>query len=368
MIIISTAKNKLDAVVNIKFNTRCRFSPIGLDIGSSLIKLIQLKSKRGQLTVHCQAAALTPPGTFRKGRIYETRPLIKLLRQICNQYPWYQNNAVLSFNYPAYYWRLIQLPPLKKTAQAKAMRWAVEKYFPLNFQDAVYDFHAVNPLPAEQNGSQTYLLIAASRTDCNRYTDTVYRAGFYPAALEIVPVALLRSQYCSYAVHPEITNALCMLLDIGTYSSSLLITRNGIYQFLRILKIGTAHFCHSVNHSFSTQIQHTNRIVFGSGSLAERGIRSTAQQLVDYAAQSLAYWHDRAGSDPDQPVRIKLCGGGALIPGLLDSFRQQLNCSSIPDKSFTDTNKPHPVSHATKNRLEPLFATAYGLAVRNWIR
>jgi len=332
--------------------------------------MIQLKNSRGRLELLSRAIIPTPVAAIEDGKITDPRQLIGALSQLKQKYRWHSNRINLCLGSQAFYIRRVKLPPLSDNETAKAMRWEIERHFPLTAEEAVLDYCPLNNNP--HPSAREYLLAAAPKETADSYADLVESAGFRLQALEILPLSLLRSYLNSEKTNHSKTdskNAPCrVLLDFGFKDSSILITRGSEYQLYRSLKTGIDHFCRTAIKGGCKDFQAAQRKIYARGTLAEKGLMEVADQLTSKIIQSFNYYTE--DSSPSELVlhSLDICGGGAFIPGLATYLEQKTAIRPSlynPLSSFTGSS----LSRQPETfREEAFFPAAHGLALRGWIK
>jgi type IV pilus assembly protein PilM len=351
-----------------KINCRSRYSPIGLDLGSSRIKMIQLRSSGKKLYLHQIASVSTPGGSVKNGLISDPGPLIETLTKLRTEQRWHHRRVSIALSPPVYYLRRVNLPPMSDSETSKAMRWEVEKHFPIEADKAVFDyFPAATNIP-DRSSPKDYILAAADGAVADAYTYAVMEAGLFPASLEILPLSLLRSFTFSEAYMGGVKTPCRLVLDIGFLHSSLLIVQGNNYHFSRNIKLGVYNFCRAIQDAGGLEFKKSLKLLYSPGTLVDKGLTREAGLLAVKIAQSTAYALEQAKQHETEPGEILLCGGGALIPGLPAYIKQNLSLRPVLFNPLPE-NLSIPIEH---NRvLKPegaLFAAALGLALRGWLR
>lgn len=270
----------------------------------------------------------------------------------------------------ACYMRMLTLPPLKKRELKQALFWEARKHLPFNPEDAVISYLPVDTKPNLEGQAQRYLLAATLKETANLYTGLALQAGFKPVSLEPPATAWLRF----ISGRPPLTDmkaAACRLhIDCGYSTTTLLLTVNGRYSYHRFLHLGIYHFCRAASPGKISDLNEALRIVYDRRSLPEKGLLAEAEKLARGIGESLAYWSDLNRDIQLKPGTMELSGGGLLIPGLVSYLQHNLGLKPHFFDPFR-ANGTHPgeqIPGHRGDRLDLLFATAHGLALRGWLR
>ncbi len=357
---------------SVTFKSRGSYSPIGLDIGSGAIKMIQLKLTSGRIAINNATLLKTPPQSVNNGEVTDPELISSLLAGLKKKDRWFGRKINLSLNPPVFYLRRLKMPPMKRSELKSAMRLAVEKYFPLPVEELVFDY-CIAGNNRHQSDKECDYYLAAAPLDCAfSYTTAVEEAGFQAAALEIGPFSLLRFLNFNRPadMSPCNGNKLQLLADIGSAGTAFIVTGEGSLHYYRYFKTGFKDFLRAAAEKAETMGSGVGKILFSSASLAERGLLAPAEELAGQIIQSFTYWSDQSDrfnfQDNELPL-LWLCGGGAVIPEI-PAYLQ--NMTALPTRilnSFSGIPCRNGELSARVKKRNCLFSTALGLAFRGWL-
>lgn len=352
-----------------KLNFKSSLSPIGIDIGSAQIKIIQLQQKAGNLSLLSHAVIPTPTGAVFEGQISNPQKFSVKLKQLKKKLKLKGNLVNLCLGPEAHYLRLIVLPPLSKRDLQKTLPWEIEKHFPLKTKNAVYDCCPLSESKGSGNGSQKYILAAAEVETAVNLTRAAEKAGFKLLSLEVSPLSLLRVEALSPNGNPGGNGSSGKaLLDIGYRSSTLLLTGEGTLRYSRHLRIGVLDFLKEVADAKGISLTEAQRSIFGQGTLAAVSAMKSAELLAEQITGSIGYHLDRSGTGSIEPNLLVISGGGASIPGLIVFLQNKLSIKVEP-QLLPGFSGGRPDSRAAVPPINStIYATAFGLALRGWIR
>jgi type IV pilus assembly protein PilM len=340
---------------------RGRFSPIGLDIGSDRIKLLQLTRSGGAAAIYRQALFPAPAG----GPGCDPAALSETLKEIFRQARFRHNRVQLSIHSQAVTLRRISLPPLSPPEITRAMRWEAQKTLPFPPEEAVFDYAFVDSRTEQGKTVLDFVLAAVPKAVAEDYTGAAARAGLYPEAVEIAPLALRRAvEWCGATGPPPLRETL-LVVEVGAESSDLLVLHRGRYRFYRPINLGVNHFCQEAFPGQPAGDRSRQRLC-SAEPLSERGLAGTALNLARQIARSLEFYAYETEYPEKQCRGALLCGGGAMIQGLESFLTGELG---IQTARFDPLVPPYFKAGGGPETAEgPLFATALGLALRGWAR
>jgi len=312
--------------------------------------MIQYSSCKGNIDIHCLGLAFTPPGAISAGVLSNPDSLAIILQSMRKEYRWKGNNVSLTLGAQAYYTKPIHVPPMKAKELTRALKWEVEKYFPLQASETIHDYYQLDYINKPINDNINILLTAVKKETVKTYLSVLSAVGLKPAALEIAPLTLMRSARSSKAIRFLNKNTVQVLLDIGYSYSTLVLMKNSDYCYSRILKFGITDFFSSI---FQGK-QFTPEMI------------GTAAELAGQIKESLVYGLNQGGTVIGKPETIWLCGGGSYIPGLANYLQNSLSLIIKPLHRTIESGRFSENLFTDHKKHAPLFSMARGLALRGW--
>ncbi len=352
-----------------KFKYKSSTSPIGIDIGSAQVKIVQLQQRAGILSFITCVSSPTPEGTISEGRIKDPEKLSHKLSQLKKKLTLKDNRVNLCLGPEAHYLRIIALPPLSKKDLQKTLPWELEKHFPLKAVNAVYDCCPLIDKGTTGNGSISYILAAAETETANILTGVAVKAGFKPLSLEVTPLSLLRVEVLNQNGNlSKNGRSNIALLDIGYRSSTLLLIGSGELKYSRHLRLGVLDFLKEVSFVNDISLSEAERLIFQSTTLAVGNTIKSAELLLEQINSSIGHYLDQSGSGGAEPSFLAISGGGGTIPGLISYLQSKLSIK-VELRQLPALSVSKSISKAgALQTSSAIYATAFGLALRGWLR
>jgi len=352
-----------------KLNYKNATSPIGIDIGSSHIKIVQLQQQAGTLSFISRGSTPTPEGAVADGQISDPEKLSRKLALLQQKLQLRGNQANLCLGPESHYLRLIELPPLSKKDLHKTLPWEIEKHFPLKTVNAAYDCCLLDASRANGNGKSSYILAAAHTDTANQLTGVAEKAGYKPLSLEVNPLSLLRVETLNQNGNPTesgLSNK--ALLDIGYQNSTLLLIGSGILKYCRQLRVGVLDFLKEISFNSDLTLTEALRILYQTDVLVAGSPIKSAELLAEQISGSIGHYLDQSGTGGAEPSLLAVSGGGAAIPGLIDFLHSKLAIKVEQQrlKALAGNRSVNKIGIMQSDSA--IFATAFGLALRGWLR
>ena len=350
------------------------YSCIGLDIGSNLIKLVQLKRVRGRVSLYRCAAAPMPKGTMQGGVISDPEALAGALARLRLAQPWHWNRVILAPAPRHLILRRLSLPPFTSREMGRAIRWEAEKLLPMPLDQAVYDYARIEKRALRETTACDYLVAALPRAVVDSYTAVVSRAGFYPEAIEPAPFALQRSLL--FGVAPPEEPGAVLVINLGAAGTDLLIAARGRYRFYRYLNFGTSHLSLAAAPGLAGEAAPKSDEASSNPALTGDSLQKAAAALARQINRSLEYYAYETDYPEVNCRAAFLCGGGAAIPGLEELLGRELGLATRRlnplgklqscRRANLPVAKAEPECTMNVDAEGPLFCLALGLALRGW--
>src|SRR5437764_10297402 len=170
---------------------------LGLDIGSSSVKLVQLKeAKRGYLLEAFGVAAL-PPEAIVDGALMNSTAIVEAIRGLVAQYKLKNREAAIGVSGHSVIIKKISMPKMTQEELDESIQWEAEQYIPFDVKDVNIDTQILNP-EADAAGQMDVLLVAAKKDMINDYTSVCAEAGLAPSVVDVDAFAVQNAFEANY--------------------------------------------------------------------------------------------------------------------------------------------------------------------------
>lgn len=338
---------------------------IGLDIGSSAVRAVQLSGGRGSYTLDRLGQVLLPPGAVRDGEIVDGDAVVEALQILMSRYKFKGRKVALGVANQQVVVRQVDLPALPEDQMRESLPFQVQDYIPIPVDQAQLDFEILEEF-ANSDGTQMsrLLLVAAAREMVDRLLEVMRRAKLEPDLLDLDAFALLRA-----LVVPDPAAAQGgsgeMIVNVGSTVTNIVVHSGGVPRFVRILLMGGNGVTESLQNAFGIGWEQAEAIKSqpqAPGSQEAQLVAERAQRFIEEIRGSLDYY--RAQGDSIQVQRVVLSGGGAQLPGLPERLAEAVR---LP------VDRGHPMQNLQIGKVglapeqlaeaEPFLAVAVGLAM-----
>lgn len=298
-----------------------RRTAIGLDIGTSVVRAVELSYGRNGITLERFGQLVLPSGAVLDGQVVDADAVAGCLRKLWSATGLSHKAVVIGVANQRVIVRQLELPWLTRPELRASLPFQVQDLLPIPVDQAVLDFFPLEEL-TDGSGNRTLkgLLVAAARETVLANVRCAEQAGLRVDGVDLTPFAVLRALGRQTGAEVE-TEA---LIDIGARVTNIVVHSGGLPRFVRILLVGGQDVTDAVAEQLGVpapQAEVMKQQVGTQGfdeELADlaRTVSATSQDFVTEIRGSLDYY---AASNPGAPVeRIVVTGGGSRLEGILD--------------------------------------------------
>jgi type IV pilus assembly protein PilM len=344
-----------------------RRTAIGLDIGTSVVRAVELSFGRSGITLERFGQLVLPPDAVHDGQVVDGDAVAKALRKLWTATKLTHKQVVLGVANQRVIVRQLELPWLARNELAASLPFQVQDLLPMPVDQAVLDFFPVEDL-TDSSGARTLkgLLVAAARETVLANVRAAELAGLSVQAVDLTPFAVLRSLGRQTGAEVE-TEA---LIDIGARVTNIVVHSGGVPRFVRILLSGGQDVTDAVAEQLGVPVaqaevlkQQAGRVGFEEGLEDVAGsVATTAQDFVTEVRGSLDYY---AASNPAAPIeRLVVTGGGSRLDGILDRLAAAMRLPVIAGDPMASVRIGNTgLDDAQLQFVTPLAAVPVGLAL-----
>jgi type IV pilus assembly protein PilM len=326
-------------------------SLVGLDIGSSAVKAVELKPAGRGYRVAAYGSEQLPPDSIVDGAIIDghgirTKDVVASL----------SGNAVIV--------KKITLPTMSEAELAESIYWEAEQYIPFDIQDVNLDYQVLDG-GANANGTMEVLLVAAKKEKIADYTGVIAQAGRTAVVIDVDAFALQNAYEVNYGMEP---GAVVVLLNAGASATNINILNGEQSVFTRDVSIGGNAYTEALQRELSLPYEVADQLKRGesvdgvSFEDARPVLRAVTENVMLEIQKTFDFF--KATTSMDRIDRIVLCGGGSRVEGLVETLEERFGAPVEyldPFKTVTVDAAKLGVSAA---EAASTAAVAVGLALR----
>src|SRR5207248_1931258 len=144
---------------------------LGLDIGSSSVKLVQLKEAKRGYILEAFGVATLPPEAIVDGALMNSTAIVEAIRGLVTQYKLKNREAAIGVSGHSVIIKKISMPKMTQEELEESIQWEAEQYIPFDVKDVNIDVQILTPPEVDTGtGQMDVLLVAAKKDMINDYT------------------------------------------------------------------------------------------------------------------------------------------------------------------------------------------------------
>ena len=295
---------------------------VGLDVGSSAVKAVELKTAGKGFRVSAFGMQHVPPDSIVDGKIIDASAVAEAIRGIFEgNKAFTTRNVCASLSGNAVIVKKITLPVMTKSELDESIFWEAEQYIPFEIHDVNVDCQILDPgTGPESGGTMEVLLVAVKKEKIRDYSGVIALAGRTPVIVDVDAFALQNAYEVNYGLEP---GEVVVLLNAGASAINVNILQGDQSVFTRDIPIGGNAYTEAVQKDLDLGFDAAEQLKKGvpvDGATFEEA-RSVIREVTESVLLEIHKTFDffSAGSSA-QFDRIVLSGGASRI----DGFREML--------------------------------------------
>lgn len=339
---------------------------VGLDIGSSTIKMVELKEKKGgqyQL-VRLGVEPLSPEAIV-DGSIMDSSLVVDAIQKLTQQTGVKAQSFATSVSGHSVIIKKIQLPNMAPEELAESIQWEAEQHIPFDINDVRLDYVI---LSGDEPGrdDMDVLLVAVKREKVNDYVSVISQSGKNPVVVDVDAFALQNAYELNYDLDPLKNVA---LINMGAGVTNINIVARGQSVFWRDISFGGNQFTEGLQREFNLSFDQAELLKRGQavGPYGATDARKVLDAVSVEMANEIQKTFDFFGATSSEgPVdELILSGGCALTPNLQEVLRERFGVPTEMLNPFRRVQaKESDFNRDWLNTIAPMLAISVGLAIR----
>ena len=338
---------------------------LGLDIGSSSIKLCQLKeTKKGIQLLNLSMAPL-PSEAIVDGALMNSTAVVDAIHSMITQLKIKHKEAAISISGHSVIIKKISLPTMSTEELDESINWEAEQYIPFDINDVNIDYQMLQNRPDQ--GQMDVLLVAAKREMVDEYAGVVREAGLTPVVVEVDCFSIQNAFEVNYRFPP---GEAVVLLDIGASTINITIVSNGITTFTRDISMGGNQFTEEIQKQLKVSYDEAENYKVGNTGDDDK-VKADVERIMANVAESMAGEIHRsldfylATSSEGRISRIYVSGGTVKVPALAHTIEKRVGVTVELVDPFRNIQVDSKVFNTDYiDEIRPMAAVAVGLGLR----
>lgn len=338
---------------------------VGLDIGSSAIKLVELKDVKGggYRLVKSGLETLSPEAIV-DGAIMDASLVVDTVNRLATALNVRNSDFGTSLSGHSVIIKKISLPAMSPEELGESIRWEAEQYVPFDINDVNLDYVV---LDSGAGDTMDVLLVAVKKDKIGDYTSVISQSGRNPMLVDVDAFAIQNAFEANYPIEP---NRVVALVNVGASVTNVNILSGPSTVFWRDISFGGNQFTDAVQKQLSLSFDQAEALKRGerAGDHSVQEILPILRSVTDDLAQELQKTFDffLATTSTSKIDQLLLSGGSARIVNFDTQLKERFGMAVEVMNPFRQIDTSgSTVSEEWLTENAPSLAVAVGLAVRH---
>jgi len=349
---------------------------VGIDIGSSSIKVAQLKKDKGRILLETYGEVALGPYQDKEEGVagqltnLEVGVLTEALKNLLEQANVTAKSGLISVSSATSLIFILKVPHIDQRELAGVVENEARKYIPVPLSEVSLDWWVIperesygeEDLGISKKKTEIDVLVAAVRNEViDRYNTLTKELDFSSVAYEIETFSAIRGSF-KHELSPV------MLVDVGASGIRMTVIEHGVVRKFRALNRGSAFLTSSLEKSLEIPFEEAETLKRDVGldkghkNQEAYNIINTGLNYVFSEMQNVVIDFER---DYEKPIsKIILTGGGARLPRFKEQVESRYNITTVFADPFSKALSPDFLDGVLE-QAGPEFAIAVGLALQN---
>ena len=338
---------------------------VGLDIGSSSIKAVELQKKGNSYHLLNLGFENLSPDTVVDGQIMELNNVSNAITSIFNEHQIKTLRVAAGVSGHSVIVKNIVLPQMSADELRESSNWHAEEHIPFDISDVNLDYQVTSSSPDALN-----VLMAACKSDkIANVKQAIQLAGKQPVVLDVDTFAL---QNCYEVNYQPKAGEVVALLNIGASTMNINIMNGVRSVFARDASVGGSQYTSLLQKELGLTFEQAEAVKRGyplPEGIEARPIQPIIETVSDILAleirKTMDFYRATAEENEESIQKILIAGGSSKLPGLPEYLAKRFE---IPVDLFNpfreiqvDDRKFDP---DYMKEIVPDMAIAVGLALR----
>lgn len=336
---------------------------IGLDIGTTAIKLVELDRAGNSYKLEAVGVAATPPKGLLSEASLDQMALADAIKKLCVEAKVSTKLVNVALPENLVFTRVIDMPALSDKELSSAIRWEAEQYIPIPLSEAVLDYEIMGKNPGERGEPRMQVFLVAAQTSLiAKYQKILTSAGLTIAAIETETLAQSRA-----LLEPSTAAPVTMVVSVGSDRTNVFIAKGQNILVAYTIPTGGKGLTRALASDLNVdqmQAEEYKKTYGLNKDVLSGKIGTTVRPLLDNLVielrRTMSFYQAKNAEEPIR--RVVLVGGSAKLPDFVVFLTEAIGIETQigdPWQKVSDKKKLATIPY------DPiLFSEAVGLALK----
>jgi type IV pilus assembly protein PilM len=341
-------------------------SLVGLDIGSSSVKAVELRRKGNSYELVNLGIEPLGQDTVVDGAIMDALSVSSAIEKIFTDNRIKNKNVATSVSGHSVIVKRVSVGATTDEELYNAIPYEAQQHIPFDMTDVNLSYQALGLTPA--GNAMDIMLVAVKREKILNHTNVLSQAGKIPTVVDYDGFAV----YNAFEVNYEApSDQMAALLNIGACIMNIVIGRGGNPLFTRDVSVGGNQYTDTLQKELDLSFEDAERLKqgFDIANITQDQklphLRSVTEILMLEIQKTFDFFRQTTSTENIQHIYVS--GGTAKIDGLVDQLKAEFNIpveTINPFQKMVVDSKKFDVGYV--NEIAPRMSVAVGLALRSF--
>src|ERR687893_2902775 len=307
---------------------------VGLDIGSSSVKAVELAGKPGSLSLVNLGFEGLQPDTVVDGQIMELNDVSGVISGVFSRHQFKTDRVAAGVSGSSVIVKNIIVPQMTREELEGSIDWHAEEHIPFEISDVSLDYQVVG-----SGADSLHVLMAACKRDfVANLKQAIQLAGKQPAVIDVDAFAL---QNCYEVNYQPPANLVVALLNVGASTMNINILKGVISVFTRDVSVGGNQYTALLQKELGLTYEQAEAVKRGGQAPPHveavdiDGVLETVSDMLALEISKTFDFYRATAEDGDGTVqKIFLSGGGSKLKGLAEFLTNRFEVAVEPLDPF----------------------------------
>lgn len=339
-------------------------SYLGIDIGTSSIKIVELKRVKGRPALSSYGFSEGKDSSLSVDWQNNPKKAAQVINKIRQEAGIAGRQAVAALPTYAVFSSVLNLTNVDPKEIDAAVRWEAKKVIPVALEDMILDWRRIEDEPGQQAapGNFKILLTGAPRTLVKKYIDIFKEAQINLLSLETETFSLVRALLGK-------DKSVIMMVELGTNTTDIAVVDKGIPVLSRSIDVGGLTITKAIGDNLGVGLERAEQFKYdmGGNALESAGqdvVPKTIIETINPIMNEVKYVLNMYESKNNKKVeKIVLSGGASLLASFSGYLAKELNLNVIIGDPWNRLSYPAELKPVL-DEIGPRMSVAVGLALR----
>lgn len=341
---------------------------VGIDIGTSSIKVVQLRREREKIILDTYGQIeLGPYGGMSAGQAVHLgeEKLMEALQDVMRESKVTAREAVISIDSSAAYVSLVKVPKVGDAELRTMMPIEARKYIPIPLTEVQMDWwHIPTTINIAENERMINVVLAAVKNDTLTAYDRIVKK------LELTNIEYEIQGYSITRSCPPKSVGMILYVDIGAQYTTLSLVYNNTVLDMHVISRGSQDSTIQLSKALSIPIDTAEETKRTFGYLGDKSnpyvkdiMELSSYPLFGEVAR-LSLMYERKYNQTIEG--IILSGGGVRLPGIMETYNKVMHVGGRTATPFEQVEVPS-FLHEMMDHIGPTYSVAVGCALKKLV-